>query len=231
MDSEIIWLILLFIVLPLVEKVFRKRQQEAGERPDSESELDSRRTDAARETDRPAGQERRYKSDLERLIAEELGLEVPEPDEPTKAPPIGRPRARKPTGQVSSPYTPLPRSPSGSPQPRSKVVYPRSRVESRPPPPPEPKSLEVPPERSLDAQAINLDERAIEASEERARPKRKREAPAVARVGLRLGKPARAQTREARPGPRLPGSPEWSNVKKAIVWSEILGPPKALRED
>ena len=224
MDSELIWLVLLFIILPLLEKIFKKRRREPTEQPGTEYELDSPETDAARQrVERPA-QRKRYKSELERLIAEELGLDVPRPAERAEAPPIQKPPARKPPAEGRSPYTRLPRSPSGAPQPRSKVVYPHSRVESRPPPPePSFESLEVPPDKSLDAQAINLDDRAIAASKAGKRARVRKKAPPVARLGAGRGP-------ERRPGSGLPDAPGWSSVKKAIVWSEILGPPKALRD-
>lgn len=221
--DEFIWVIILFIVLPLLERIFKKRQQEDSpdtpELPELEVEAG-----APAPADRQPGPQTRgksYKSDLERLIAEELGLDVPQP---TRKPPIRKPPARKPPARVSSPYTRLPRSPSGEPRPQPTVVYPRSRVESRPPPPePSYESLEVPPEESMDAQLINLDERGIAAAKKGERVKTREEAQPAVRLDVRRG-------RKPRRGPGLPDPPEWSSVKKAIVWSEILGPPKALRD-
>ncbi len=214
--NEFIGFILLIIAISVMDRVMKAFK--AGKRMptppvDAESEEEPLFLERDVEIEQLEGGEGRLDSDLERLIAEELGLRPRrrQPAEPRTAPREPPPRlqpsgeGRGGTLQRSAPSRPLP-VPAG---PRRTVVLPTPRpIERRVP----------------------------------QRPPRTEPRPAVEEVALAAPAPARARAkrrpvrrsvaaRVQRRGPaRLPNLPGWTQMQKAIVWAEIVGPPRGLSE-
>ncbi len=227
--DEFIGFILLIIAISVIDRVMKAFK--AGKRMptppvDAEAEEEPLFLERDVEIEQLEGGEGRLDSDLERLIAEELGLRPRrrEPAEPSTAPREPPPRLR-PAGegrggtlQRSAPSRPPP-VPVG---PRRTVVLPTPRPELE---------TGVGPDR-------------VPRPIERRVPQRPRteRRPAVEEVELVAPAPARARAKH-RPvrrsvaprvrhqGPaRLPDLPGWTQMQKAIVWAEIVGPPRGLSE-
>lgn len=226
--NEFIGFILLIIAISVIDRVMKAFK--AGQRSppvDVESEEEPLFLERDVEVEQLEGGEGRLDSDLERLIAEELGLRPRrrEPAEPSTAPREPPPRlqpsgeGRGGTLQRSAPSRPLP-VPAG---PRRTVVLPTPRPE-----------LETGVGRERVPRPI---ERRVPQ-----RPPRTEPRPAVEEFELAAPAPAGAWTKR-RPvrrsvaarvrhkGPaRLPDLPGWTQMQKAIVWAEIVGPPRGLSE-
>ena len=210
--DEFIGFILLIIAISVIDRVMKAFK--AGKRMptppfDAESEEEPLFLERDVEVEQLEGGEGRLDSDLERLIAEELGLRPRrrEPAEPSPA--LREPPARpRPSGgetlQRSAPSRP-PRVPVG---PRRTVVLPTPRhIERRVPQRPRT-------ERRSAVEEVELAAPAPAGASTKRRPVRR----AVA-----------ARVRHRGPA-RLPDLPGWTQVQKAIVWAEIVGPPRGLSE-
>lgn len=211
--NEFIGFILLIIAISVMDRVMKAFK--AGKRMppppvDAESEEEPLFLERDVEIEQLEGGEGRLDSDLERLIAEELGL---------------RPRRRQPAEPRTAPREPPPRL-----QPSGGGTFQQS-ASSRPPPVP------AGPRRTVVLPTPRPIERRVPQ-----RPPRTEPRPAVEEVALAAPAPPRASTKR-RPvrrsvaprvrhqGPaRLPDLPGWTQMQKAIVWAEIVGPPRGLSE-
>ena len=225
--DQFIGFILLIIAISVIDRVMKAFK--AGKRMpmppvDAESEEEPLFLERDVEVEQLEGGEGRLDSDLERLIAEELGLRPKrrQPAEPRTAP-RDPPRRLRPSGEGEGGGGTLQRSAPSRPPPvpvgpRRTVVLPTPRPE-----------LETGVGRERVPRPI-----------ERRVPRRPRTA--VEEVELAAPAPARASAKR-RPvrravaarvrhqGPaRLPDFPGWTQVQKAIVWAEIIGPPRGLSE-
>ncbi len=227
--NEFIGFILLIIAISVIDRVMKALK--AGKRTppvDAESEEEPLFLERDVEVEQLEGGEGRLDSDLERLIAEELGLRPKrrQPAEPRTAP-RDPPRRLRPSGEGEGGGGTLQRSAPSRPPPvpvgpRRTVVLPTPRPE-----------LETGVGRERVPRPI---ERRVPQ-----RPRTERR-PAVEEVELVAPAPAGASTKR-RPvrrsvaarvrhkGPaRLPDLPGWTQMQKAIVWAEIVGPPRGLSE-
>lgn len=186
--EEFIGIIILFLLLPLIQRVLKGRAK--GQLPPSEYEEELQPAAYVPESEPGPSLE----TDLEQLIAEELGLK-------TRRSPSQRQAAAEAADIFREERLAPPPPPPTFPQRQRQrlpaevdrvrgVAYPGRPPE--PPEPPEPETIAEPIFQPIRAQA---------------KPERRRR-------GVSL----------------LPDSAGWSPIKKAIVWSEILGPPKALSE-
>ncbi len=213
--NEFIGFILLIIAISVMDRVMKAFK--AGKRMppppvDAESEEEPLFLERDVEIEQLEGGEGRLDSDLERLIAEELGL---------------RPRRRQPAEPRTAPREPPPRlQPSGE----GGGTLQRSA-------PSRPLAVPVGPRRTVVLPTPRPIERRVPQ-----RPPRTEPRPAVEEVALAAPAPPRASTKR-RPvrrsvaprvrhqGPaRLPDLPGWTQMQKAIVWAEIVGPPRGLSE-
>jgi len=140
---------------------------------------------------------------LQDLIAEELGLNM---ERRPKVDPRARPAAPADAARARIPSAP--RRPRES---RPRTVDHPGRRES------------VPPEEVISLDELGMRERGAPVSLEAAR--RPEERP---RLRDRWARPERRGP--ARRRVPLPEPPGWSAAQKAIVWAELLGPPKGLAD-
>ncbi len=178
--EEFIGIIILFLLLPLIQRVLKGRAK--GQLPPSEYEEELQPAAYVPESEPGPSLE----TDLEQLIAEELGLK-----------PRRSPRQRQAAAEAADTFreerlVPSPPPPTFPQRQRFPAEVDRVRSVVYPDRPPEPETIPEPILQPVRAQA----------------------------------KPERRRRRVF----RLPDSAGWSPIKKAIVWSEILGPPKALSE-
>jgi hypothetical protein len=236
--DEFLTLIIFFIVIGLVERVLRAAQKTKGEPP---ARREAQPHDEGATEQLPAG--------LQDLIAEELGINlerrprVTGPPEPPSPPPRtapeerpahqrGRvpvaPSRREPTVLYPSPVEPAPVELKDRPTGRGAVggrmeeTLRRRRAEftrreaalTRRSP------LQAEPARPLEERALLERGEAVSLEEPR-RPEdhdRFHDLYMVQEVGPVVRR---------RRGP-LPDRRDWSAAQKAIIWAEILGPPKGL---
>ena len=185
--EEFIGILILLIVLPLIQRVLRGRAQRQLPPSEYEEELQPA-ADVLENAPGPS-----LETDLEQLIAEELGLK-----------PRRSPRQRQAAAEAADTF--------------------RQERLAPPPPPTFPQRQRLPAEVDRVRSVVY--------------PDRLPESETIPEPILR---PIRAQARPEQARPRrskrrrrgvfsLPDSANWSHIKKAIVWSEILGPPKGLSE-
>lgn len=237
MDSFII-IVIIMVVLGLLEKLVKAGR--AGQTPETPPEGPDWESQGE-------GRAERLPRDLQELIAEELGIKLERPrieEEPagvsSERPELERSAALQPPMRAESRIEPPTRGAPGRRMPRSTpgrrtpsittrarrtrtVAYP-----STPPthPPPTPQPVKVTPAGAV----ISLEDRAAMERGEAV----SLETPRMAEQHQRFhdlyvdrGEPTRAR-RRARP--ILPDRADWTAVHRAVVWSEILGPPRGLVE-
>ena len=180
--EEFIGILILLIVLPLIQRVLRGRAQRQLPPSEYEEELQPA-ADVLENAPGPS-----LETDLEQLIAEELGLK------PRRSPSQRQAAAEAADISREERLAPPPPPPTFPQRQRQRLPAEVDRVRgvAYPGRPPEPETIAEPIFQPIRAQA---------------KPERRRR-------GVSL----------------LPDSAGWSPIKKAIVWSEILGPPKALSE-
>ena len=225
--EEFIALLLFFVLATVLDRVMKAMKRKRGgvhPRSDWEEEGEEGMDELGEREVGVGGVDAQFKnldSDLERLIAQELGLKIDEREAQRESSPLGPPVARRrppPPSRRPTPVT-LPRRP-GAPSERGRqVAYPETDAETaararpleplRPAPPARRRAAEV---RSREPSAPTRPTRKPQA-ERPAAPQRAWEIGASRRRGGRM---------------LLPDSPDWSPMKKAIIWAEILGPPRGL---
>ncbi len=233
MDS-FITLIIFFLLIGLLERVLKaasKKKQGAPPPPEIEGGEEARAAP----------------SSLQELIAEELGIslerrprvrELPEaraePADRTRAAP--RPPERRPAPETRrevaypQPARPGVRRPSAAQRERAAARERRAAVVQREEEPVRVISLE---ERAAleRGEAISLE--VARSPEDHRRFHERYGIPEAPRVRGKLGAPGVSEpmqlTGQRRRG-RLPERARWSAAARAIVWSEILGPPKGLSD-
>ncbi|UCC74872.1 MAG: hypothetical protein JSV86_10085 [Gemmatimonadota bacterium] len=241
--DEFITLIIFFVVIGLLERILRAAQKGKVERP-TEGEMQAGDREAIEEM--PAS--------LQELIAEELGINLerkpkvkglPEPpaapqarSAPAEHPARRQPpapavqRGREPTVFYPSPAAKAPAERLESAGDRGAAVARRRREEVRRPLRAELGRPRAAPIREplRDAErGLSLEERAIlerGAPQSVERPRRPED---HQRFHERyMEEPPRPAARRSRVP--LPEREDWSPAQKAIIWAEILGPPKGLDE-
>ncbi len=227
--DEFITLVIIFILIGLVDKFLKAVRKAKAPPPEVEPEAEER---AAIEG---------LPRSLQDLIAQELGLDL---ERRPKVEPPAQPGA----APADAAWTAVPAPPR---RPREvRVERPR---ESRPPTVVHPGEREAERERrrqrALDRAGAAPERMAVLARREPAPPEeaisleelgmRERGAPVSLEVLQRPEERERLRDRYARPERirarrrrhvQLPEPPGWSAAQKAIVWAELLGPPKGLTD-
>lgn len=224
--DQFITLLILFILIGLVDKFLKAARKAKPPAP----------PEAEREADEEAAIEGLPRA-LQDLIAEELGLNMER--RPKVEPPA---RRAAPADAARAPIAAPPRRPQEVPVERPRESRPRTvdhpgrreadregrrRELERARAARERKAAlvgreSVPPEEAISLEELGMRERGAPVSLEAHRRPEERE-----RLRDRYVGP------ERRPGPPrrhvpLPEPPGWSAAQKAIVWAELLGPPKGL---
>lgn len=253
MDSFVV-LIIFFLLIGLVERLLKGK---SGSQKGPPSDRDA----SAESGEREALGGQRPRSELERIILDQLGIRVEPPSTEEKRPETTE-RAGGPAlaGQVERPARPAraPERPAPSrvvhPRPRGRPqAYERARrrgasrgetargeVELRRRPTPEPASKRVEAEIP---EVVSLEEVGMRQIGEPTTLERPREPADHERFHERYSVPQPVATHDDfhrryvvpprhRPArerrARLPQEPGWSEVQRAIVWAEVIGPPKGL---
>lgn len=237
MDS-LIAVLIFFLLIGLLEKVLKaasKRQQDSVPPLETRTEEELEEAQAAPTT-------------LQDLIAEQLGISLER-----------RPRVRELPGSKPEPAdrTRVATGPPGRrpvPESRREVILPRPQrpgagrrtsAAERSAAAARERRAAVAQREEEPVRLISLEDRAaLERGEATSlevarRPEDHRrfherygvpESPRARRDSRALSVSAPTEVTGRRRGGRLPQQPGWSAVKRAIVWSEILGPPKGLRD-
>jgi hypothetical protein len=235
MDS-FIFIVIIMVVLTLLERLVKAGR--VGKPPGAPPD------DPDRE-EQGEGRAERIPRDLQDLIAEQLGIKLERPpteeksagitternelENPAPRQPFGRAESRgdAPTGRARRymPATPRRRAPSTSTPTRGTrtVVYP-STPTARPRPIPDP--VEVTPAGAV----ISLEERGALERGEAVSLERPRRPEQHQRFHELYVEHDDLVSRERRPRATLPDRVGWTAVHRAVVWSEILGPPRGLVE-
>ena len=223
--EEFIAVLLFFVLAAVLDRVMKAMKRKQGgvhPRSDWEEEGEEGMDELGEREVGVGGVDAQFKkldSDLERLIAQELGLKTEEREAQRESSPLGPPVARRrppPPSRRPTPVT-LPKRPGAPAERGRQVVYPDAETAARARP--------IEPLRP----ALPARRRAAEVkSREPAAPSRPARTPQAERPAApQWGAPL---TLARRRGGRmlLPDSPSWSPMKKAIIWAEILGPPRGL---
>ncbi|NIR45936.1 MAG: hypothetical protein GWN99_15970 [Gemmatimonadetes bacterium] len=220
--DELIFFIILMIVAGILERIQRASQKKRMPPPGA---------DGAEDEDGVAqAQVRGLGKDIQDLIAEELGINL-ERRPTVKAPPEAA--AGKAAETEASP--PARREVYMPGEPRRAPQRQRPRRQR----PREPQPVHEPP------RVVSLEEDVVRRPSEAVSLERPRRPEDHERFHDKYGVPEpveshgefheRYMMRRERPrasatGPRLPARPGWSAAAQAIVWAEVLGPPRGLRE-
>ncbi len=230
MDS-LIAVLIFFLLIGLLEKVLKaasKKQHGSVPPPETRTEAELEEAQGAPTT-------------LQDLIAEELGISLERRPRVRELPgPKAEPADRTRAATVPPGRRPVPES-------RREVILPQpQRPGARRRPSAAERSAAAVAERDEEpVRVISLEERAALERREAASLEVPRRPEDHRRFHERYGVPESPRARRAlrapdvsaptevtgrRRGGRLPEQANWSAVKRAIVWSEILGPPKGLRD-
>ncbi|UCC82880.1 MAG: hypothetical protein JSW46_18255 [Gemmatimonadota bacterium] len=248
--DEFLTLIIFFIVIGVVERVLKAAQKAKGEQPTQRQEQVQ---DEGAIERLPAGLQELIAEELGINLERKpriAGPGEPAPPSSARAAPVEHPGRRPPsTEHPSRRPPPAPHPAESAPVGRERVVYPSARREVP----------ETGRERAGDrGAAITRARREVAAQRRRGpalvrRPLREVEQPpsleerALLERGeaVSLEQPRRPEdhkrfhdlymVEEAGPGVRrrrgpLPDRWDWSAAQKAIIWAEILGPPKGLED-
>jgi hypothetical protein len=215
--EQFLTLIIFFIVIGLVERVLKAAQKSKAE-PPAQREVQDEEESGLEEL--PSG--------LQDLIAEELGINLerrpriegpPEPAPP--APPRGERAGYRPSPRREALQRGRERAgdrAAALARARREAAAQRRRAPA----------LTREPLRQAEA-PMSLEERAMLERGEPVSLERPRTPEDHERFHERYMEQAAAPDVRRRRG-RLPERPNWNAVQKAIVWAEILGPPKGLED-